>query len=327
VRRIAAAALLVLAGGVGRVSADATVRAEVTAQKIGVQDQVELTITVEGTGFRLLEEVAVPKLQNLRVVGGPSVSTQVQLVNGAMSQSRSATWILQPLAVGKAEVGAAKARLEGGDRSSEPIALEVVAGSVRPAARPRAPDPFGNDPFEQFFGGRRGAAREPKVFVEAAVARTRLRVGEPLVLTYWLYTQTSVTDLQFVDPPQYPGFWAEDLERPKTSNQGEAATLGGESYRRFPVFLKLLFPTRAGKLTIPATRIRLGLPRQSFFDSGGVLERESKEVEVTVDPLPEAPGFSGAVGRFRASAALDKATVGVGDAATLRFKVEGTGNL
>jgi hypothetical protein len=93
------------------------------------------------------------------------------------------------------------------------------------------------------------------------------------------------------------------------------------------VFLKLLFPTRAGRLTIPATRIRLGLPRQSFFDTGGALERESKEVAIAVDPLPDAPGFSGAVGRFKASTALDKAAVGLGDAATLRFKVEGTGNL
>jgi hypothetical protein len=307
--------------------AQATVRAEVDAQKIGLQDQLQLTVSVEGSGFRLLEEVAVPKLQNLRVLGGPSISTQVSMVNGAMTQARTSTWILQPLAVGKAEIGPARARLEGGDRASEPIAIEVVAGSVKPARPARPADPFGGDPFEQFFGGRRAQPREPRLFVEAAVSRNRLRVGEPLLLTYWLYTQTSVTDLQFVDAPQYPGFWAEDLERPKTGNQGEGANVGGENYRRFPVFLKLLFPTRAGRLVIPATKLRLGLPRQTFFDSGGVVERESKEVVVTVDPLPEAPGFGGAVGRFKAQASLDKTTLALGEAATLRFKIEGTGNL
>jgi BatD DUF11 like domain len=308
------------------VAAEATVRAEVDARKLGVGDQLQLTVSVQGSGFRLMEEVAAPRLQNLRIVGGPSVSTQVSLVNGAMSQARISTWILQPVAVGKAEIGPVKARFEDGDKLTEAIAIEVVAGSVRPRREP-PPDPFGEDPFEALLGQRRGRAREPKLFVESAVSRSRLHVGEPLLLTYWLYTQVSVSDLQFVDAPQYPGFWAEDLEKPPTPPQGEGATVSGETYRRFPIFVKLLFPTKAGRLTIPATNLRLGLPRQSFFDSGGVVQRTTKELVVTVDPIPETPGFSGAVGRFRVTAAVDKPTLALGEAATLRFKVEGTGNL
>jgi hypothetical protein len=308
------------------VAAESTVRAEVDAKKIGVGDQLQLTVSVLGSGFRLMEEVAAPRLQNLRIVAGPSVSTQVSFVNGAMSQARVATWILQPIAVGMAEIGSAKARFEDGEKVTEPIAIEVVAGSVRPRREP-APDPFGEDPFEALLGQRRGRVREPKLFVEAAVSRARLHVGEPLLLTYWLYTQVSVSDLQFVDAPQYPGFWAEDLEKPPTPPQGEGATVSGEAYRRFPIFVKLLFPTKAGRLTIPATNLRLGLPRQSFFDSGGVVQRATKELAVTVDPIPETPGFSGAVGRFRVAATVDKPRLALGEAATLRFKVEGTGNL
>jgi hypothetical protein len=307
-------------------SAEATVRAEVDAKKIGVGDQLQLTVSVEGSGFRLMEEVLAPRLQNLRIVAGPSVSTQVSLVNGAMSQARISTWVLQPVAVGKAEIGSVKARFEDGEKATEPIAVEVVAGSLRPRREP-APDPFGEDPFEALLGQRRGRVREPKVFVESTVSRTRLHVGEPLLLTYWLYTQVSVSDLQFVDAPQYPGFWAEDLEKPPTPPQGEGATVSGEAFRRFPIFVKLLFPTRAGRLVIPATNLRLGLPRQSFFDSGGVVQKTTKELAVTVDPIPETPGFSGAVGRFKVAAALDKPTLALGEAATLRFKVEGTGNL
>jgi hypothetical protein len=243
-----------------------------------------------------------------------------------MSQSRVVTWMLQPVAVGKAEIGPVRARFEDGDKTTEPIAIEVVAGSVRPRRAP-APDAFGEDPFESLFGQRRGRVREPKLFVEAAPSRTRLRVGEPLLLTYWLYTQVSVADLQFTDAPQYPGFWAEDLEKPPTPPQGEGASVGGEAYRRFPIFVKLLFPTKAGRLTLPPANLRIGLPRQSFFDTGGAVQRATKEVVVTVDPIPEGPGFSGAVGRFKVSAALDKPTLALGEAATLRFKLEGTGNL
>jgi hypothetical protein len=323
--RLSAVALPLLLAA--QVAAAFAVRSEVDARRLGVQDRVQLTITTEGSDAP--DQVPLPALTNLALVGGPFQSTQVSIVNGRMSQSRSFTYVLQPRAVGKAEVGP----LRAGDQSAPAIPIEVVAGSIRAAEPQRRSDPFGADPFadpfEDFFGRRRarGRAVEPKVLVEASVSRTRLRVGEPLVLTYFLDTQASVGDLQPKDAPQYAGFWAEDLERPQTGPSGEGVTIGGESYRRFPLMRKLLFPTKAGTLTLPAASFRIGLARQGFFDAGGVVERATKPVTITVDPLPDAPGFSGAVGRFTASAALDREVVPLGEAATLRFRVQGTGNL
>ena len=305
-------------------SAAFTVRSEVDARKVGVQDQVQLTITIEGAGAP--DEVALPPLVNLDVAGGPMQSSQYSIVNGRMSQSVSYTYVLQPRAAGKAEVGPVRA----GDQVAPAIPIEVVAGSVRPPARQRrdpfSTDPFG-DPFEELLGRSRGRAPAPKLLIQATPSKTRLRVGEPLVLTYWLDTQTTVTDLQFKEAPQFSGFWAEDLERPQATATGELVTVEGESYRRFPILRKLLFPTKAGTLTLPAATFRIAVARQSFFDTGGVVERTTKPSTVTVDPLPEAPGFTGAVGRFRTSATLDRASVPLGEAAMLRFRVEGTGNL
>ncbi|HSD26814.1 MAG TPA: BatD family protein [Vicinamibacteria bacterium] len=304
------------------VSAAFTVRSEVDARKVGVQDQLQLTITIEGTGAP--DEIELPPLVNLDAVGGPFQSSQFSIVNGRMSQSRSYTYVLQPRSAGKAEVGAVRV----GDQVAPAIPIEVVAGSVRPPA-PQRPDPFSTDPFgdpfEEFFGRRRARGPAPKLLMEATASRTRLHVGEPLVVTYWLVTQVQPTDLQLKEAPQFPGFWAEDLERPPAT--GEPVTVEGERYVRFPMARKLLFPTRAGTLTIPVASFRVGLARQSFFDAGSVVERATKPVTVTVDPLPEAPGFSGAVGRFRTSASLDRDRVPLGEAAMLRFRVEGTGNL
>ena len=294
------------------------------AHKIGVQDQLVLTITIEGSGGP--DDLPLPSLVNLEVVGGPSQSTQVSIVNGRMSQSRTLTYVLQARAVGKAEIGAVQA----GGQSTQPIAVEVVAGAIR-QREPQRADPFGRDPFdpiEEMFGGRRrGGTQTLRVQMEAQPSRSRLHVGEPLVLTYWLYTQASVADLQFKEAPQFGGFWVEDLEREKTPPAGEPATLEGQSYRRFPILRKLLFPTKAGVLTIPASVFRIGIARTGFFDAGGTIERPTKPLTITVDPLPDAAGFSGAVGRFKATATLDRDTVPLGEAATLRFRVEGTGNL
>lgn len=318
-----AALLLLLAPAAA--SADAfTLRSEVDARKVGVEDELQLTITIEGSGGP--DEIPLPVLTNLEVVGGPFQSTQVSVVNGRLSQSRSATYALRPRAVGKAVVGPVQA----GEQTAPAISIEVVPGRLlQRDAQPRSP--FGLDPFADPFEGLLGRARRdraaPKLLLQSTASRTRLHVGEPLVLAYSLLTQTSVTDLQFKEGQQFSGFWVEDLERPEGPPSGEAATVAGESYRRFLVLRKLLFPTKAGTLTIPAATARIHLARRGFFDNAEVVERSTQPVAVTVDPLPDAAGFSGAVGRFRATASLDRDEVPLGEAATLRFRVEGTGNL
>jgi hypothetical protein len=208
-----------------------------------------------------------------------------------------------------------------GQTTAPAISIEVVAGSVpRPAPQRRS-----MDPFEDVFG--RGRRSETKLFMEAYASRASLFVGEPMVLTYYLYTQASVSDLQFVEPPQFAGFWAEDLPDPPRRGGGEPVVVDGVVYRRFPLFTKLLFPTRAGRVTIPAATLRLALSPQAFFDTGGTVVRSTQPVTVEVKPLPDEPGFTGAVGRFKTSASIDRTDLAFGEAATLRFRVEGNGNL
>src|SRR6185436_8805925 len=53
----------------------------------------------------------------------------------------------------------------------------------------------------------------------------------------------------------------------------------------------------------------------------------TEPLAISVDALPEEPGFGGAVGDFQVKASLDRDTVALGEAATLRFTVRGSGNL
>ena len=124
--RRATGALLVLLLAAAGASAAFTLRSEVDARRIGVADHLELTITLEGSS--LPDAVSLPALTNLEVVGGPSQSTQVSIVNGSMSQGRTYTYVLRPRGVGRAEIGAVRA----GDQTAPAIAIEVVAGSIRP---------------------------------------------------------------------------------------------------------------------------------------------------------------------------------------------------
>jgi hypothetical protein len=322
-------AVVALLAAVVPAAAESSVTASVDARKVGVEDQVQLDLVLDGD-TNLTQEVALPPLAGLRPAGGPSVSTQMSFVNGAMSQRRVYTWILQPSAEGKAEIGAFRVRLASGEKTTAPIAIEVVAGSIRPRAQRRqAIDPFGEDPFGGLLGRSRGANRPPpKVLVKAVLSRDRVHVGEPVLLTYYVYTQTSITDLRAGDAPQYPGFWSEDLPQQEGGPRGEPTTLDGERFDRFPFLRKLLFPTRAGPLTIPPATFHIGVLARGFFDVGDrTATRSSDAVTVTALPIPEEPGFQGAVGKFKATATVDKTSVALGEAATLRFRVEGSGNL
>jgi hypothetical protein len=140
----------------------------------------------------------------------------------------------------------------------------------------------------------------------------------------------SVSDLRFGDPPKYAGFWTEDLPKPTQLSGGEPVTVNGEAFRRFPLFQKLLFPTKAGRVPVPPTTLKIGVQHGGgFFDppTTQVVERATKPLEVIAEPVPDHPGFSGAVGKFTAAASLDHPSATLGEAVTLRFEVQGNGNL
>jgi len=307
---------------------DTSVRAEVDANRVGVDDNVQLTIVIEGNA-QLTGPLVPPALKNLRLVSGPDQSTQVSISNGAMTQTVSLIYVLQPLAAGRAEIGPARVRLSSGEKTTAPLALEVVPGSIRPPRQQRRSileEAFGGDPFGSSTGRGRPRA-EPKVTMSAVASRSRAYVGEPILITYYMYTQASVASVQLTSAPQFPGFWTEDPDQAKTAPQGERTTQGGEPYMRFAIGRRLIFPTRAGTLTIPPAAFRVSLARLSVFDGGGTVERSTATLQITADPVPTTPDFSGAVGEFQVRAALDRSTVGLGQAATLRFTVEGSGNL
>lgn len=325
-----AASLLVAATS----AAAATFEARVNATRIGLEDQLQLTITLADASPK--GEIDMPRLTGLEVVAGPSVSTHVSFVNGAISQSRSYTFVLRPTAVGQAVIGAARVELADGERRTAPITIEVVEGSVLPRRRPPV-DPFEEmlrrDPFEEFFGRRSSPATPAKVFVEAEASRRQVFVGEPLLVTFFLLTQTAVSGLELADAPAFSGFWVEELPR-EENPAGESVTRDGEPFQRFAVLRRLLYPTRAGTLTVPALSFRLALPRRmGFFSDPGpsgaaIITRASEPLPITVLPIPASEAeYGGAVGSFRAAVSVDRHDVPLGEAVQARFSVQGKGNL
>jgi len=336
-----AAALLGAALSLAAEQQEPEVRVLVDNPRPAADDVVRLTYAFSGPGAGgSLRAPAQLPLKNLVVVGGPNSSTQISFINGQLSRSSSLTYFLQPTGTGPAEIGEATFRLGDRDVKAGAYLLEVGAARRAPGAGPGMPpesDPFGRT------GPRTGTRRadterrlpdaEPVLAFLATPSKETSYVGEEVTVTYELVTQAEVQGIEYVEAPQFPGLWAEDLERPERP-QGRRDTYDGQPVARFTLLKKAVSGLTPGTVTIPPAKIRIGV-RPALDPFGDpfamlrprVLERETKPVVLKVLAIPGRPDFRGPVGQFGVTATVDRKTVPAGEAVTLKVRLAGTGNL
>lgn len=304
------------------------------AVEVGEQFRLQFTLNAKGSNF------TEPNITDFQVLSGPntSSSSSIQWVNGSMSQSTTYTYtfILMADHEGKFTIPAATVKSGGKTYQSNPITIEVVAGS-RPAASNGGQQQTGNQ------GGTKTTTNpdlsSDDLFVAITVDKKKLIQGQYLVATIKLYTKKDVAGFEDVKFPPFTGFWSSDLEAPQqVSLQRE--NVNGQIYTTGLLKKVLLMPQRSGELTIDPmeitiltrTRVRSNNPFDDFF--GGSYRTvqnklASKPVKINVDALPagKPADFSGGVGNFTLNASVDKNTVKANEAVTLKVKVSGSGNL
>jgi hypothetical protein len=317
--------MLAIAGAAG---AEARVSASIDRAQIGEQDTLVLTVRAEGDEAGRLGAPSLSGVREFRVLRGPSVSTHFQWVNGRASSAKSWSYVLMPRRTGRLLIPALE--LEKGSEAvrTEPIEVEVVAGTLGAAPGRRAPVPARPRAPEE-----EGAAR---VEVDVEADRERAYVGQQVTLTYRIYSQAEITGIELVDAPSYPGFWVEDL-KVDANRAGRRAVRDGEEFVELTVMRKAVFATRSGTLEIPPLTFSLGVRASGgdpfgslFFGTGRTIYRKSQALLIEVRPLPEEgkpAGFGGAVGRFRLNVSPDRQETAVNDAIALRVRVDGEGNV
>jgi len=258
-------------------------------------------------------------------VEGQASSHNMQWINGRTSVSTTVTYRLRPARAGDLTIPALTLDYRGEHLTTEPIAVTVTAvpaPPTRPVPRGPVPDATGAEP----------------IFLYLDVSKESVVVGEPLTASLYLYTRLDLRDVDFVTPPDFPGFWVDEIASPHNLRL-ERADWGGVPYNRALLLSRLITPNAAGTVTIPAVvmdasytpprRARGNDPFALFFTQPKAKRIATAPVTLTVRPLPEAgrpPGFTGAVGRFQLTAAIDPETTTVGEPVKLVVTVQGVGN-
>lgn len=302
-------------------------------QQVAVGEQFRLQYTISTTDVKGFRAGSIPDA--FEVLMGPSTSTQqsFQMINGHTSQSSSVTYtyILAAVKKGSFVISGAHATVNGKSMFSNSVKITVS----------------GNAQSQQYGGQQNGAQVRPSgshisgndLFIRVSANKKRVHEQEPILLTYKVYTQLELTQLEG-KMPDLTGFHTQEVPLPQQKSF-HIENVNGRPYRCVTWSQYVMYPQMTGKLQIPSITFK-GIvvqenrnvdPFEAFFNGGSRYVEVKKNIvaegmTVQVDPLPQKPAdFSGGVGKFTISASLDHNKVKAGDPVKVRIVIGGNGNL
>lgn len=310
--------------------------ASVNSTTVPLNERFEISFVFEGQDINSIKNFVPPDLnKDFLVLSGPNQSTSMQIINGAVSASISYSYYLQARNLGKYIIGSAKINYQNQEFKSEPLKIEVVAGSPKQKQEQPTSDYISDKEISE------------NLFIRALVDKQKVYKGEQVTVTYKLYTRLDIAAQMSISKlPSYQGFWAEELETsPNISFSTEV--VDGKQFRVGVIKKAALFPTQTGELSLTPFELkvpvlvkkkrRTGNIFDDFFDDPFFGVRETYEytarsntVKIISKELPNEnvpQDFKGAVGDFNFSAKIDRETAKTNEPITLKIEISGDGNI
>jgi hypothetical protein len=266
--------------------------------------------------FRIFtQEDAEPSINfnpsRVEVVGksNQGVSTRTVYANGKLSVSREMTYVYDLVAP---KTGTAFLR---------DIQIEIGGKTIR---HPMVSINVLKEP-----------AVQPEVFVMADVPKTKLFLGEGIVVRYYLYSKVNINNLDVKKYPKLNSFLKRFLQEPDRS---ERVSVDGQIFLRNQIYAAKLFPEKVGNfeidpiyLSVTYPHVKAGDPFAAFGMSRDFRTRtiSSESVQVEVQPLP-APvpnHFAGLIGKHNFELQFNQNKLIVNQPLEVKLSVSGGGAL
>ncbi len=280
---------------------------------------------------------------------GTMTGVESSFINGSISVKRtqSTTFVLHPKKSGKLKITNIYVMINNQKVKAPDLVIDVApTGSAR---KNRAPYPSQGIQSQLPSAGTKPSQNTNSFFIKTEPSKLKVYKGEQIILTYALYTQVPILGVQVERYPTVPGFLKEDLDIFILNQQFRfsRSVVGGKEYNRAPLAQYAIFPLKEGQLTIDplegkfSYRARNARPGfddddassiiNQFFNSiqTSTVSKASDRVNIEVLPLPAAgqpKNFTGLVGDFEITVAVDKYTLKEGEPLNVKVKVEGKGH-
>lgn len=316
--------------------ADVQVTASVDRAQATMEDEINLTVTVEGS--QKASDPVLPSMPAFRSVGSGN-SSSLQIMNGEVSFKKEYTYILVPKNEGKFTIGPMSVFAGGHEYKTRPLEIEITrspsTGSKPIPLSPSQSLPPFLDQEPQLSAPETHDESTKPYWMTTSVSNFSPFVNEEILFTFRFYTREKVGTAQLTQP-DFKDFWSDEVVPEKKYYQ----EINGQ---RYVVSEKViaLYPLRSGELTIGETTLNVEVPdkrlsnpfNDPFFGFGTVKTRpkilRADSIKVNVKPLPEnkPDDFTNLVGQFSLTVDLSEPEIKVGETSTLTLLLLGKGNV
>lgn len=317
--------LAILFLGMQSISAqDLKLTASVDRNPVGVSEPFVYQLVVSGT-TQNLPNIELPDLSNFTLLSGPNQSSSFNMVNGAVTTSRTYSMELLPKKAGKHTFPAVAVEYRGRTYRSNAVTVTISAnasgGSNTQSNRRNINEPY----------------------MRAVPSKRTVYVNEPFNVSFKVYFRQPVRNLNYIKQPETVGFWVEEFEIP-SNIPVEKEVINGVEYNVATVKKLALFPTKSGELSVSPMQLSVNVQKNrrrdpfsmldNFFDDplGRTVRKvlSTKAIKINVRPVPQKgkpADYSGLVGSFTMRASLDKSSVEANQALSYKIRVNGNSNL
>ncbi len=313
---------VLLVFGLGEIHAQEILfNTQLSSKTVQAGVRFKVTFNLQNTKGRIIP----PNFSDFQIIFGPSSSQSYNYINGKSSSSQSVAYILVAPNPGTFTIGSAKAETNQGLLETDPVEITVTKAAAKPNNNAQANS--GNN-----AGSSGQAAPAPKsngeIIVDVSVNKKTAYVGEPISVTYRLYSRYTSLELDKIDFPTLNGFWTEELKQENTSWENQLATINGYRYRVAVLKRQVIYPQKAGDFEIEGFNSTF-IVNRSFFNPGQKLSVTSAPVKFKVKNFPSGKpnDFIDLSGSFKVTASADKYETKANEPITFKVKVSGSGNL
>lgn len=343
--------------------AQAVFKVSIAPESIGKDETATLRLIIDNA--KQVEQIKPPALGDFDVLSGPNQESGMESINGVTRQYIGITYLLRPKSIGKFLIAGSKAIADGKNLSGNSVTLNVTKNSSGKNSNNVSGgfgglsslfEPVAQSSFNDYIlkkGENPKQKINKNIFLKVIASKTTCFIGEPIVVTYKLYTRLK-SESSVTKNPSFNGFSVIDLMAPGNTNYS-IEQLNGRDYNVYTLRKSQLYPLQAGSVELESAEVdnTIHFIKEEYFNNQrneieeffgnlipsaipqeGILEEkltlQSKPATINVKPLPESEkplSFKGAVGKFNFEATVLKNNFTTDDAGKLTITITGEGNM
>lgn len=286
----------------------------------------------EGSGIK------PPEISGCTMIFGPAISSSKSftVINGKSSSSSvyDYTYTYRADKEGTYSIGVASINVDGHKMTTRPLKITIVAASASQQGGIRQSGGVSIDDISTMSSDRPVSNND--VFVRIILSKSSAYEQESVECSIKLYTKYPISSFFPTKQPSFDGFLIQELDVRPALNQAEV--YNGQRYMTALLKKCIIFPQKAGKLTINSGMYDINVVQYDNINMGPFSVRNPTERKIKVNsnsasieirplPTPQPEGFTGAVGKFNVTSRIVGNNFRTFEPATLMYDITGTGNI